>query len=73
MPALLVVFFMVWFLLEKFLVHSLVGVEWHTNLQIDQNMITQGDMPRFILDSYEECHGPPRLFTLDKYGNAVFS
>jgi hypothetical protein len=49
------------------------GVEWHTNLQIDQNMITQGDMPRFILDSYEECRGPPRLFTLDKYGNAVFS
>ncbi|RZR92057.1 hypothetical protein BHM03_00020284 [Ensete ventricosum] len=24
-------------------------------------------MPRFILDSYEECRGPPRLFTLDKY------
>ncbi|XP_066164710.1 SCAR-like protein 1 isoform X2 [Oryza sativa Japonica Group] len=43
------------------------GVEWHTNLQIDQNMITQGDMPRFILDSYEECRGPPRLFTLDKF------
>ncbi|KAF0910990.1 hypothetical protein E2562_005379 [Oryza meyeriana var. granulata] len=43
------------------------GVEWHANLQINQNMITQGDMPRFILDSYEECHGPPRLFTLDKF------
>lgn len=26
-------------------------------------------MPRFILDSYEECRGPPRLFTLDKYEN----
>lgn len=24
-------------------------------------------MPRFVMDSYEECHGPPRLFTLDKY------
>uniref|UniRef100_A0A0D9W0P7 WH2 domain-containing protein n=1 Tax=Leersia perrieri TaxID=77586 RepID=A0A0D9W0P7_9ORYZ len=43
------------------------GVEWHSNLQINQNMITQGDMPRFILDSYEECRGPPRLFTLDKF------
>uniref|UniRef100_A0A0E0KKQ1 WH2 domain-containing protein n=1 Tax=Oryza punctata TaxID=4537 RepID=A0A0E0KKQ1_ORYPU len=43
------------------------GVEWHANPQINQNMITQGDMPRFILDSYEECRGPPRLFTLDKF------
>ncbi|XP_006651955.1 SCAR-like protein 1 isoform X2 [Oryza brachyantha] len=43
------------------------GVEWRANLQINQNMISQGDMPRFILDSYEECRGPPRLFTLDKF------
>ena len=50
--------------------HSLVGVSWHANLQLKQNMITQGDMPRFILDSYEECRGPPQLFTLDKYADA---
>ncbi|KAF8748243.1 hypothetical protein HU200_012986 [Digitaria exilis] len=43
------------------------GVEWHANLQLKQNMVTQGDMPRFILDSYEECRGPPQLFTLDKF------
>ncbi|XP_062214170.1 SCAR-like protein 1 isoform X2 [Phragmites australis] len=43
------------------------GVEWHANLTLKQNMITQGDMPRFILDSYEECRGPPHLFTLDKF------
>lgn len=43
------------------------GVEWHANLQLKQNLITQGDMPRFILDSYEECRGPPHLFTLDKF------
>ncbi|KAG8061500.1 hypothetical protein GUJ93_ZPchr0003g17025 [Zizania palustris] len=43
------------------------GVEWHAHLQLNQNMITQGDMPRFILDSYEECRGPPHLFTLDKF------
>ncbi|GJM97031.1 hypothetical protein PR202_ga13926 [Eleusine coracana subsp. coracana] len=43
------------------------GVEWHPNLQFRQNLITQGDMPRFILDSYEECRGPPHLFTLDKF------
>ncbi|KAE8808900.1 SCAR-like protein 1 [Hordeum vulgare] len=43
------------------------GVEWHSNLQLNQNLITIGDMPRFILDSYEECRGPPHLFTLDKF------
>ncbi|CAK9153744.1 unnamed protein product [Ilex paraguariensis] len=34
---------------------------------MDQNLITQGDLPRFIMDSYEECRGPPRLFLLDKF------
>ncbi|XP_066365344.1 SCAR-like protein 1 isoform X1 [Miscanthus floridulus] len=43
------------------------GTEWRANLQLNQNVITQGDMPRFIMDSYEECHGPPQLFTLDKF------
>ncbi|URE04686.1 hypothetical protein MUK42_33966 [Musa troglodytarum] len=27
-------------------------------------------MPRFVLDSYEECRGPPQLFTLDKFDTA---
>ncbi|KAG1365656.1 hypothetical protein COCNU_12G006560 [Cocos nucifera] len=43
------------------------GIDWHSNIEMDQNLITRGDMPRFIMDSYEECHGPPRLFTLDKF------
>lgn len=43
------------------------GAEWHSNVQLKQNVITQGDMPRFIMDSYEECRGPPQLFTLDKF------
>lgn len=43
------------------------GMDWHTNLRTDQNLITQGDMPRFVLDSYEESRGPPRLFMLDKF------
>lgn len=34
---------------------------------MDQNLITRGDLPRFVMDSYEECRGPPRLFLLDKY------
>ncbi|XP_025633881.1 protein SCAR2 isoform X2 [Arachis hypogaea] len=43
------------------------GVDWHPNLRSEQNLVTQGDLPRFIMDSYEECRGPPRLFLLDKF------
>ncbi|KAL3536583.1 hypothetical protein ACH5RR_005044 [Cinchona calisaya] len=43
------------------------GINWHPNMRMDQNLITQGDLPRFIMDSYEECRGPPRLFLLDKF------
>eukprot|EP00268_Persea_americana_P038206 TRINITY_DN37823_c3_g1_i1.p1 TRINITY_DN37823_c3_g1~~TRINITY_DN37823_c3_g1_i1.p1 ORF type:complete len:1944 (-),score=476.32 TRINITY_DN37823_c3_g1_i1:482-6313(-) len=43
------------------------GIEWHANLRMDQNLITRGDLPRFVMDSYEECRGPPRLFLLDKF------
>ncbi|XP_027351587.1 protein SCAR2-like [Abrus precatorius] len=43
------------------------GIEWHPNLQSEQNLVTRGDLPRFIMDSYEECRGPPRLFLLDKF------
>ncbi|KAG9445455.1 hypothetical protein H6P81_016795 [Aristolochia fimbriata] len=46
---------------------SNVGLDWQANLQLDQNLITSGDLPRFIMDSYEECRGPPRLFLLDKF------
>ncbi|OVA17223.1 WH2 domain [Macleaya cordata] len=51
--------------------HSLylhnAGIDWHLNLQMNQNLITRGDLPRFVMDSYEECRGPPRLFLLDKF------
>ncbi|CAA6654675.1 unnamed protein product [Spirodela intermedia] len=49
--------------------HS-AAIDWHPNLQIDQNMVTREDIPRFILDSYEESRGPPRLFMLDKFDSA---
>lgn len=45
----------------------IAGTDWHPNLRIDQNMVTRGDLPRFVMDSYEECRGPPRLFLLDKF------
>lgn len=46
---------------------SNAGTNWHPSLHRNQNLITGGDLPRFIMDSYEECRGPPRLFLLDKF------
>ncbi|KAK7294786.1 hypothetical protein RJT34_17682 [Clitoria ternatea] len=43
------------------------GIEWHPNLRSEQNLVARGDLPRFMMDSYEECRGPPRLFLLDKF------
>ncbi|GFP99245.1 protein scar2 [Phtheirospermum japonicum] len=43
------------------------GVDWHPKQRMDQNLVTRGDLPRFVMDSYEECRGPPRLFLLDKF------
>ncbi|XP_011019047.1 PREDICTED: protein SCAR2 isoform X2 [Populus euphratica] len=43
------------------------GADWHPNLQMEQNLITRGGLPRFVMDSYEECRGPPQLFHLDKF------
>ncbi|GFY95756.1 SCAR homolog 2 [Actinidia rufa] len=43
------------------------GTVWHPTMRTDQNLIAQGDLPRFVMDSYEECRGPPRLFLLDKF------
>ncbi|CAN8287284.1 unnamed protein product [Cochlearia groenlandica] len=43
------------------------GMEWHPNLQTEQSVVTRGDLPRCVMDSYEECRGPPRLFLLDKF------
>lgn len=46
------------------------GVDWNPNLQMDHNVVTKGTLPRFMMDSYEECRGPPQLFLLDKFDNA---
>uniref|UniRef100_A0A2P2LVP9 Protein SCAR n=2 Tax=Rhizophora mucronata TaxID=61149 RepID=A0A2P2LVP9_RHIMU len=46
---------------------SSAGVDWHPNMHIEQNLISSSDMPRFVMDSYEECRGPPRLFLLDRF------
>ncbi|XP_010529117.1 PREDICTED: protein SCAR2-like [Tarenaya hassleriana] len=46
---------------------SNTGVDWRPNVQLEQSLITRGDLPRCVMDSYEECRGPPRLFHLDKF------
>lgn len=43
------------------------GSNWHAHIRSEQNHFIYNDLPRFIMDSYEECHGPPRLHLLDKF------
>ncbi|XP_065877689.1 protein SCAR3 isoform X2 [Euphorbia lathyris] len=43
------------------------GSEWRARIQNGQNHFIYNDLPRFIMDSYEECRDPPRLNLLDKF------
>ncbi|XP_070677574.1 protein SCAR3 isoform X1 [Malus domestica] len=43
------------------------GIEWHPRIRNEKNHLIYNDLPRFIMDSYEECRDPPRLDLLDKY------
>ncbi|KAM7505982.1 hypothetical protein LguiB_004886 [Lonicera macranthoides] len=43
------------------------GSHWHVRVRSEQNHFIYSDLPRFIMDSYEECRGPPRLHLLDKF------
>ncbi|KAI9198792.1 hypothetical protein LWI28_022188 [Acer negundo] len=43
------------------------GSEWHPRIQLEQNHFVYNDLPRFIMDSYEECRDPPRFYMLDKF------
>ncbi|KAJ8545443.1 hypothetical protein K7X08_018026 [Anisodus acutangulus] len=43
------------------------GSNWHARIRSEQNHFIYNDLPRFIMDSYEECCGPPRLHLLDKF------
>ncbi|XP_075091065.1 protein SCAR3 isoform X2 [Nicotiana tabacum] len=43
------------------------GSNWHARIRTEQNHFIYNDLPRFIMDSYEECRGPPRLHLLDKF------
>ncbi|CAN1810425.1 Protein SCAR1, partial [Linum perenne] len=45
----------------------LTGSEWHPRIRNEKNHFIYHDLPRFVMDSYEECHDPPRLHLLDKF------
>ncbi|KAL0921512.1 hypothetical protein M5K25_008591 [Dendrobium thyrsiflorum] len=48
----------------------IAGCGWHAKIQTGQSHIFFSDLPEFMLDSYEECHDPPRLHLLDKFDSA---
>lgn len=43
------------------------GANWHSRLRCEQSHFVYSDLPRFIMDSYEHCRGPPHLNLLDKF------
>ncbi|GKU94403.1 hypothetical protein SLEP1_g7903 [Rubroshorea leprosula] len=43
------------------------GSEWHPRLQNAKNHFIYNDLPQFMMDSYEDCRGPPRFDLLDKF------
>lgn len=43
------------------------GSHWHSRLKTEQNHFIYSDLPRCIMDAYEDCRDPPRLHKLDKY------
>ncbi|KAL5989658.1 hypothetical protein ACLOJK_010551 [Asimina triloba] len=46
------------------------GSEWHADIHTEHSHLGQSDLPSFIMNSYEECRDPPRLFLLDKFDTA---
>ncbi|CAL9132945.1 unnamed protein product [Musa textilis] len=46
------------------------GSDWHAHIQVEKSLLLSSDLPGFMMDSYEECRDPPRLFLLDKFDHA---
>lgn len=42
------------------------GTEWHPKISLDRNIVSNIDMPRFVLDSFDVCRFPPQLSKLDQ-------
>ncbi|KAJ3693883.1 hypothetical protein LUZ60_009363 [Juncus effusus] len=43
------------------------GIDFHAHVRIERSHLLSTDLPRFMMDSYEECRDPPRLYLLDKF------
>ncbi|KAK6154774.1 hypothetical protein DH2020_009022 [Rehmannia glutinosa] len=43
------------------------GVNWHARIKSEQNHFVYSDVPQFIMDSYDDCRGPPCLHLLDRF------
>ncbi|KAL3820294.1 hypothetical protein ACJIZ3_006199 [Penstemon smallii] len=43
------------------------GSNWHTRIRCEKNHFVYGDVPQFIMDSYEDSRDPPRLHLLDRF------
>ncbi|KAG0499352.1 hypothetical protein HPP92_004043 [Vanilla planifolia] len=43
------------------------GSSWHADLRTTESHLCSSALPPFMMDSYEECQDPPRLYLLDKY------
>ncbi|KAG6492556.1 SCAR-like protein 2 isoform X1 [Zingiber officinale] len=43
------------------------GSEWHAHFQHKKSHLVVHDLPCFMLEAYEECREPPRLYLLDKF------
>ncbi|KAG6521080.1 hypothetical protein ZIOFF_018146 [Zingiber officinale] len=48
----------------------IAGSDWHTHIPHGQNLLLSSELPHFMMDSYEECRDPPRLFLLDKFDHS---
>ncbi|KAL6553277.1 hypothetical protein OROGR_007119 [Orobanche gracilis] len=43
------------------------GSNWKAQIRCQQNHFIYSDVPQFIMDTYEDSRGPPRLHLLDKF------
>ncbi|XP_042477998.1 SCAR-like protein 2 isoform X2 [Macadamia integrifolia] len=45
----------------------LLSSDWHRKMRTEKNHLIYSDLPKFLVESYEECRDPPHLHLLDKF------